>query len=201
MKIKGRKKRRSDASAAMDWLPVKDIKSGIISLKSGSFVKLIEIQPINFLLRSKNEQKSIIYSFKEYLKACLFPMQITIQSLKADISRHTDRMKESRNAEKNDNARELISAYIDLIEELQNTEGVKRRFYISFPFVPVPGVSNHTNEDIQKQLEEKAAKVRNFIKLCGNHTEIPENEDRHLLESFTRALIKRLLKQKNCLLE
>ncbi|NJD01825.1 MAG: hypothetical protein FIA99_04345 [Ruminiclostridium sp.] len=191
MKIKGRKKGKSDTNTAMDWLPVKSIKSGIMALKNGSFVKLIEVQPINFLLRSKNEQKSIIYSFREFLKACLFPMQISIQSLKADISRHTSRMKEFRDTEKNDNARELISAYIDLIEELQNTEGVKRRFYISFPFVPVPGVNTHTNEDVQKQLEEKAAKVKSFIKLCGNYTETPENEDRHLLKILYSCLNKR----------
>lgn len=196
MKIKGRKKGKSNANTAMDWLPVKGIKSGIMALKNGSFVKLIEVQPINFLLRSKNEQKSIIYSFREFLKACLFPMQITIQALKADISRHTSRMKEFRDTEKNDNARELISAYIDLIEELQNTEGVKRRFYISFHFVPVPGVSSHTNEDIQKQLEEKAAKVKSFIKLCGNHTESPENEDRHLLEILYSCLNKRAYETK-----
>jgi hypothetical protein len=123
-------------------------------------------------------------------------MQITIQSLKADISRHACRMKEFRYTEKNENARELISAYIDLIEELQNTEGVKRRFYISFPFVPVPGVSSHTNEDIQKQLQEKAAKVESFIKLCGNHTESLENEDRYLLDILYSCLNKKAYETK-----
>ena len=191
IKIKGKKKSGLETNTTMDWLLVKGIKNGIVALKNGSFVKLIEIQPINFLLRSKNEQKRIIYSFREFLKACMFPMQISIQSLKADISKHTNRMKEFRKTEQNENARELISAYIDLIETLQNSEGVRRRFYISFPFVPVPGVSSHSNEDIRKQLAEKAAKVKSFIKLCGNVTEVPENEDHHLLEILYACLNKK----------
>ena len=191
MKINNGRKAGTVSNKALDWLPVIGIKNGIVSLKNGSFVKLIEVLPINFLLRSKIEQKRIIYSFREFLKACLFPMQINIQSLKADISRHTSRMKEFRNTEQNENTRELISSYIDLIEELQNTEGVKRRFYISFPFIPVPGVSHHSTEDIRKQLEEKTAKVKNFIKLCGNTTETPENEDHHLLEILYACLNKK----------
>jgi len=182
------KKNGTAQNSSMDWLPVKEVKNGIIALKNGGYVKLLEILPINFLLRSKQEQRNIIYSFREFLKACLFPMQICIQSVKADTSRHTGRMKEFLEVEKNENARDLISAYIDLVEELQSTEGVKRRFFVSFSFVPVPGVSSHPFEDVLKQLTEKAAKVKNFIKLCGNQAEETEKEDRYLLELLYSSL-------------
>ena len=50
-----------------DYLPIEKIDNGIIYTKDRRFVKVVEIIPINFLLRSAREQRSIIYSFISYL--------------------------------------------------------------------------------------------------------------------------------------
>ena len=38
------------------FLPVKDIRNGIVETTDGRYVKILEIEPINFLLRSSEEQ-------------------------------------------------------------------------------------------------------------------------------------------------
>ena len=48
---------------AQDIIPVKDIKAGIIETTDGRYIKILEIEPINFMLRSDDEQFSIISSF------------------------------------------------------------------------------------------------------------------------------------------
>ena len=51
-----------------DYLPVEKIANGIIYTKDHRFVKVVEVVPINFMLRSAREQRNIIYSFVSYLK-------------------------------------------------------------------------------------------------------------------------------------
>ena len=43
-----------------DFVPVKDIRNGIIEMEDGRYIKVLEVEPINFLLRSTSEQKNIV---------------------------------------------------------------------------------------------------------------------------------------------
>lgn len=49
-----------------EYLPIEKIDNGIIYTKDHRYIKIIEVIPINFLLRSAREQRSIIYSFIRY---------------------------------------------------------------------------------------------------------------------------------------
>ena len=46
-----------------DYLPISKIENGIIYTKDHRYVKVVEVVPINFMLRSAQEQRNIIYSF------------------------------------------------------------------------------------------------------------------------------------------
>jgi hypothetical protein len=52
----------------MESLPIEKVENGIIYTKDHRFVKVVEVVPINFMLRSAREQRNIIYSFVSYLK-------------------------------------------------------------------------------------------------------------------------------------
>lgn len=49
---KSRKRRRKTSEFVQDFLPVREIRNGIIETTDDRYVKIIEILPINFLLRS-----------------------------------------------------------------------------------------------------------------------------------------------------
>ena len=51
-------------------------------------MKIIEVSPINFLLRSAREQRNIIYSFVSYLKISPAKIQFKVLTKKADVNRH-----------------------------------------------------------------------------------------------------------------
>ena len=38
------------AGSTEEWLSVADVRNGVIALKDGRFIKIIEIFPVNFLL-------------------------------------------------------------------------------------------------------------------------------------------------------
>ena len=46
--------------SVQNWLTVSDIRDGVIITKDGRFVKLLEVLPVNFYLKSAMEQQNII---------------------------------------------------------------------------------------------------------------------------------------------
>lgn len=74
-------KRKKDQTLE-DYLPVEKIANGIVYTTDGRYVKILEIEPINFLLRSAREQQGIIYSFISYLKISPVKLQIKMISKK-----------------------------------------------------------------------------------------------------------------------
>ena len=67
-----------------EYIPVSKIENGIIYTKDRRYVKVLEIVPINFLLRSGREQRNIIYSFVSYLKICPAKVQFKVLTRRAD---------------------------------------------------------------------------------------------------------------------
>ena len=70
------------------WLPIESIlENGIIKLKNSSYIKILEIIPINFNLKSELEKEAILNSYKIFLKTCNFNFQILIQSNKENLEK------------------------------------------------------------------------------------------------------------------
>ena len=84
------------------WLPVKEFKDGVIVMKDGRYVKVIEVLPVNFYLKSETEQQNIIYYYASYLKIAPDNMQIRVLTQKADISTYLERLGGFLETENND---------------------------------------------------------------------------------------------------
>ena len=71
-----------------DFIPLKELKNGIVETTDGRFLKILEIEPINFLLRSDEEQWGIISTFASWLK--ISPMRLQFKSVtrKADSDQY-----------------------------------------------------------------------------------------------------------------
>ncbi len=68
-KAKGKRNRRKEKlEFVQDYLPIRDLKNGIIETTDNRYIKILEIEPINFTLRSDEEQFNIISSFASWLK-------------------------------------------------------------------------------------------------------------------------------------
>lgn len=78
----------------VSYLPIRRIDHGIIYTTDHQYVKIIEVLPINFLLRSAREQRNIIYSFVSYLKICPVKLQFKVLTKRADINRHLETIQE-----------------------------------------------------------------------------------------------------------
>ena len=117
---------------AATYLPIRKIKNGIIYTNDGRYVKILEILPINFLLRSPSEQRNIVFSFLSYLKIAPVRMQFKIVSKKADIAEYLEKIQEEIEHEEDEQCRILQEDYARLIRSIGTKEAITRRFFLIF---------------------------------------------------------------------
>lgn len=78
------------------YVPIQKIENGIVYTTDHRFIKILEIVPINFLLRSAREQRNIVYSFISYLKIAPVKLQIKVITKRADMNRHIETVRRER---------------------------------------------------------------------------------------------------------
>jgi hypothetical protein len=115
-------------------IPIKDIRDGIIHTTDNRFIKILEVLPVNFYLKSAMEQQNIIYYFGNYLKIAPSNLQFLVQTGKAVIDLYCDRMEDFYNTENKENCRVLIYENAALVNHLALNEAVTRRFFLVFQY-------------------------------------------------------------------
>nr|WP_288859587.1 ATP-binding protein [uncultured Faecalicatena sp.] len=190
--VSSKKKKRKDMTLE-DYLPIDKIANGIIYTTDHRYVKILEIEPINFLLRSAREQQGIIYSFISYLKISPVKLQIKMISKKADINKHLEQAALELSRETNLHCRELQKDYIQFVKKLSSREAVSRRFFLIFEYEPFNVNRKVEEKEILAALETAAQTAKTFLYQCGNQVVTHDNED-----EFTTDVLYTLLNRTLC---
>lgn len=172
------------------YLPIEKIENGVIYTKDHRYIKVIEVVPINFLLRSAREQRSIIYSFISYLKISPVKIQFKALSKRADINRHIDIVKKEMARETDLNCRMLQEDYLKLVGRIGSREATTRRFFISFEYEAVGRRGGNDEADAISTLQVAARTAVNYLKQCGNEVLTPENEDEFTVDVLYNILCR-----------
>ena len=89
-------------------VPVVDIQSGVVITEDGRYLKILEVLPTNFYLKSSMEQQNIIYYMASYLRIAPVSLQILVQTGRADIDAYCEQMQKCYDTEKNEMCRDMI---------------------------------------------------------------------------------------------
>ena len=160
-----------------DFLPIKKLQNGIIETKDGRYLKILEIEPINFMLRSEEEQVNIISSFASWLK--ISPMRLQFKSItrKADSDKHIALLRKDLEVEENLKCRELGEDYIRLIQDIGNREALTRRFLLIFQYEAIDRASSDDYGKIYSMLQTAAQNAKAYFIQCGNTIVEPQDPD------------------------
>ena len=174
-----------------DYLPIEKIANGIIYTKDHRFVKVVEVVPINFMLRSVREQRNIIYSFVSYLKISPVKLQIKVLTRRADINRHLDTVRREMAQEDNEQCRLMQEDYLDFVQQVGSHEAVTRRFFLIFEYEPWNNTRRSEQEDEAIQsLQSAVHTASNYLRQCGNEVVVHENEDEFTVDVFYNLLCR-----------
>lgn len=165
-----------------EYLPIVKVANGIIYTKDNRFVKIVEVIPINFLLRSGNEQRSIIYSFIAYLKVSPIKLQFKVLARRADINRHLDTVRREMSEETNEQCRRMQEDYLQFVQQISSREAVTRRFFLIFEYEPWSNTKQSDEEsEAITALEGAVHTAANYLRQCGNELIIPEQQNEHTI--------------------
>lgn len=175
LKRQGRKSEKLEF--VQDYLPIKDLKNGIIETADGRYIKILEVDPINFTLRSDEEQFNIISSFASWLK--ISPMRLQFKSItrKADSDRHIAMVRKELEQEGNPQCREMGEDYIKLIKDVGSREALTRRFFLIFQYEAVGRNENGDYAKIYGMLQTAEQNARAYFSQCGNSIVQPKDPD------------------------
>lgn len=174
-----------------DYLPIEKVENGIIYTKDHRFVKVVEVVPINFMLRSAREQRNIIYSFVSYLKISPVKLQIKVLTRRADINRHLDTVRREMAHEENEQCRLMQEDYLNFVQQVGSREAVTRRFFLIFEYEPWANTRrSEQEEEAIQSLQSAVHTASNYLRQCGNEVIVPENEDEFTVDVLYNLLCR-----------
>ena len=176
------RKRPEKLEFVQDFIPIKDIVYGIIETTDGRYIKILEIEPINFMLRSDEEQFNIISSFASWLK--ISPMRLQFKSItrKADSDKHVAMVREELEAEESEQCKHLGEGYIRLIKDVGNREALTRRFFLIFQYEEIRRGDGEDFSQIYGMLHTAEQNARAYFMQCGNSILQPKDPDEQAAE-------------------
>jgi conjugal transfer ATP-binding protein TraC len=179
---KTKRKKPEKLEFVQPFIPVKDIRNGIVETTDGRYVKILEIEPINFMLRSSEEQYNILSSFASWLK--ISPMKLQFKSItrKADSDKHIAMIRKELSMEDNAQCRAMGEDYIRLIKDVGSREALTRRFFLIYQYEAIVRSESDDYSKIYSMLVSAEQNARAYFMQCGNNIIQPKNPDQAVAE-------------------
>ena len=176
-KRKAGKRKPEKLSFTQDFIPIKNLEHGIIETTDGRHIKILEIEPINFMLRSEEEQYEIICSFASWLKISPVHLQFKSITRKADSDKHIAMLRKEMETEESEQCKKLSEGYIRLIKDVGSREALTRRFFLIFRYEELRRNENSDYGQICSTLLTAEQNARAYFMQCGNNILQPKDPD------------------------
>lgn len=125
------------AQSAQTFVPVKEIRNGIVVLKDNSLRAVLLASSLNFALKSEDEQAAIIMQFQNLLNSVEFPIQIFIQSRELDIRPYLALLENQLKEQTIELIKMQTREYIEFVKGFtENVNIMSKRFFIVIPYTP-----------------------------------------------------------------
>ncbi len=188
---------------SQEFVPIREVREGVLILKDGSMRAVVLASSINFALKSIEEQESIIYQFQNFINSLDFTIQIYIQSRKLDIRPYLALLDDRLKAQSGDLMKMQITEYMNFIKGLTEISSIMTKSF--FVVVPYGGSSKETKlgdllkkkdknqeeksrddefEEVKSQIEQRVSVVEQGLARCG--VKVARLGSEELVELFYR---------------
>jgi hypothetical protein len=171
---------------AQDFVPVQEVRNGIVVLKDGGYRGILMCSSINFALKSEDEQKAIIGGFQGFLNTLDFSIEILVHSRKTDIRPYLALLNERMSAQSSELMRIQLREYIAFIRNfIEGSDIMTKTFYVVIPYTSTAtttvasgianigktksaaGGTNASFEETRVQLEQRMSLVASGLGSSG----------------------------------
>ncbi|MEK7650792.1 MAG: hypothetical protein AAB364_02920 [Patescibacteria group bacterium] len=146
-------KNKADGRASQDFLPIKEVRDGVVILKDGALRLVLMVSSINFALKGEDEQTAILLQFQNFLNSLDFHIQLFIQSRRLDIKPYLRTLEERLIAQSNDLLKIQTREYIDFIRKFtESTDIMSKSFFVVIPYSPPVTLTGSGNNSLLGKL-------------------------------------------------
>ena len=125
------------AKASQEFVPVKEIRDGIVIMRDGSLRAVLMTSSVNFALKSEDEQTAIISQFQSFLNSLDFSLQIVAESRRFDVKPYLALLQEKERGQKNELLKIQTREYVGFISKFaENTNIMNKAFFVVVPYTP-----------------------------------------------------------------
>ncbi|MDZ7726552.1 MAG: TraC family protein [Candidatus Campbellbacteria bacterium] len=125
----------ANAQATQEFVPIKEIRNGMIVLNDGSLRAVVMASSINFALKGSDEQRAIILQFQNLLNSLDFPIQIYVQSRRLDIRPYLSLLKEREAVQTNELLKVQTREYMQFIKQFTDSTNImSKSFFVVIPY-------------------------------------------------------------------
>jgi len=118
-----------------DFIPVKEIRDGIVVLQDGSLRAILLASAINISLKSPDEQQAIVMQFQGFLNSIEFPVEISVQSRRYDIKPYLLTLERRIERQEEELLRLQTKEYIEFIKWFTDSVNImSKKFYVVIPY-------------------------------------------------------------------
>lgn len=173
-------------NATQEFVPIDDVRDGIVILKDGGMRGVLMASSINFSLKSNDERQAILLQFQDFLNSLDFSVQIIVQSRRLDIRPYIALLEGRYKEQTNDLMKIQIEQYIGFIRSFtEATNIMTKNFFIIIPYdaamVSTKGglfssfgfkeqskeMKEEDFEEKKSQLEQRMGVVEQGLVRCG----------------------------------
>ncbi|MFA5840925.1 MAG: hypothetical protein WC847_01470 [Candidatus Paceibacterota bacterium] len=178
-----------NAKATQEFIPIKEVRDGIVVLKNDELRAIVLANSVNLSLKSADEQKATIMQFQTFLNTLDFSIQISIQSRRLDIRPYL-LLLENRIKVQNEPLLKLQTReYIEFIKNFTDTVAIMTKsFFVVVPYThttlksdsgildkifsrknkeEIKAAKKIAFEEKRSQLEERVAVIQQGLSRCG----------------------------------
>ncbi|MEI7719702.1 MAG: hypothetical protein WCI89_00635 [bacterium] len=126
-----------NAQATQDFVPLKEVRGGIVVLKDGSLRAILMASSINLALKSADEQEAVIGQFQNFLNSLEFTVQFFVESRALDIRPYVALLEERYAATLDDLMKIQVREYISFIKDFTERANIMtKNFFVIVSYDP-----------------------------------------------------------------
>ena len=167
---------QAHSRATQDFVPIREVRDGVVVLKDGGLRAVLLASSINFALKSEDEQTAFIVQFQNFLNSLDFSVEIFVQSRMLDIRPYIATLEAQYKRQLDDLMRIQIREYIQFIKSFTEAANIMtKNFFVVVPYSPtiIPGGKGimsklpfgqkSTAEDDNRSFEEQVTQLEQRI--------------------------------------
>jgi hypothetical protein len=125
----------SKKTSARQQINIKGVKGNMLLLPHDQYRVVIEVSPVNFELKSEEEQDALIDTYESFLDSLPCPLEIVVRIRELDMDKYLADIQELLSEEKAAIYRSQIENYTEFVQSLvKDNRILSRHFYVVLPY-------------------------------------------------------------------